>query len=491
MDGTQRPSPLDRVLRLFTDVRAGEGRSVLLLALNIFVLLTAYYVLKPIREALILGEAGPEFKAYAAAAMAILLVPLAATYGKLADRYPRRRLINVVTLFFVACIVVFYLLGQAGMSTGLVFFIWMGIFNVMVVAQFWAFANDVYTNEEGERLFPIVQVGGAAGAIVGAATVGQLIEPLGLFIPMLIAGGLLLLSLLITYHVDRRERARTEAMLPLGETTAMSPAATGEFRLDTGEFKNLREAVKEALERLEAGEDLEAEEPADEPEAGPAREPAFTATGAFQLVLRTRYLLFIGLLIVLLNWVNTNGENLLGFIVTDAANQFIGAFYSDFFFGVNVLALLLQLFVVSRVIKHFGVHVAIMILPVIAMGAYGLVAAVPALGYLRWAKTAENSTDYSLQNTVRHTLFLPTTREQKYKAKQVIDSFFWRVGDTLAGVTVLVVTSLLASNVRYFALLNMVLLAAWLFLAYRIGRMYKQLVASGRPPVTRPPRRAG
>jgi AAA family ATP:ADP antiporter len=228
---------------------------------------------------------------------------------------------------------------------------------------------------------------------------------------------------------------------------AISPAATGEFRLDTGEFKHLRELLKEALEREESGGKEEGGDAAPgagegvySPETPPQEAPS--TSGAFRLVLRTRYLLLIGFLIVLLNWVNTNGENLLGFIVTDAARQavaeaapgtltqgqFIGAFYSDFFVGVNVLTLVLQLFIVSRIIKYLGVHVAIMVLPVIALGAYGLVAAYPVLGYLRWAKTAENATDYSLQNTVRHTLFLPTTREQKYKAKQVIDSFFWRVG---------------------------------------------------------------
>ncbi|MEE8477172.1 MAG: hypothetical protein V3S19_02320, partial [Gemmatimonadales bacterium] len=120
-------SRLDRFMRLFSDVRAGEGAQALLLALNIFMVLTAYYVFKPIREALILGEWSAEVKSYLAAAMVVILVPVVQLYGRLADRFPRMRLINVVTFFFVACLVVFFLLGRAGVPLAIPFFIWVGI----------------------------------------------------------------------------------------------------------------------------------------------------------------------------------------------------------------------------------------------------------------------------------------------------------------------------------------------------------------------------
>ena len=105
---SSQPSTLDRFLRLFSDVRAGEGTQALLLGLNIFMVLTAYSVIKPIREALILGGWSAETKSYLAAAMVVILVPVVQVYGWLADRYPRMRLINAVTLFFVACLVAFF-----------------------------------------------------------------------------------------------------------------------------------------------------------------------------------------------------------------------------------------------------------------------------------------------------------------------------------------------------------------------------------------------
>ena len=494
MNGDRKPSLVDRALRLFAEVRAGEGATVVILALNVFILLTAYSMMKPIRSGLILVERGPEFTAYLYAAMAFILIPVIAGYGRLADRFPRRRLINMVTLFFAACCVAFFIAGTAGARIGIAFFLWIGIFSVMIIAQFWGFANDLYTNEEGERLFPIVAIGAATGAIAGSAVVGKLIEPFGLYLPMLFAGALLVLSLLLTNWVDRRERLRTEATVDPRLSTATSPAATGEFRMDTGEFKNLREALKEALEKEAKGETWSAEDV--ESESG-ARLELESGQGAFALVFRTRYLLYIAILVLLLNWVNTNGQNLLGFLVTDTAaraveagtaggvdaGQFISAFFSRFEFWYNVAALLIQLFLVSRIIKYLGVHVGIMILPLIALGSYGLIAFYPILEYVRWAKTAENATDYSLQNTVQNALFLPTTREQKYKAKQVTDSFSKRAGDTLAALTVFVVVSFLGTSIRAFAFLNIVLVLVWLAVAYRIGREYKELVRTGRPPV--------
>jgi len=138
--------------------------------------------------------------------------------------------------------------------------------------------------------------------------------------------------------------------------------------------------------------------------------------------------------------------------------------------------LLIQLFLVSRIFKYLGIRIAILILPIIAMGGYLLLAFYPVLGIVRWAKTAENATDYSLNNTVRHALFLPTNREEKYKAKQAIDSFFHRSGDVLSALIVFLGTQLLAFRTSHFALFNLLLVVIWLVLAFRIGILNKRLI---------------
>lgn len=438
----ERKSVLERLLGAFTDVKAGEGTTALLLALNVYLLLTTYYIVKPVREALILAGGGAEIKSYAAAGQAILLLGVVPAYAALASKVPRRRLINTVTLFFAACMAAFYALAKAGTPyLGVAFFLWMGIFNMMVIAQFWSFANDVYTPEQGKRLFPLVAFGASIGAVSGSLIAGRLIVPLGVEQMLVVAAVLLATTLLLTNTIDARERRNP------GEKPSTVTNAT-----DTDEV-------------LGRG-------------------------GAFQLVLNNRYLLLIALLMLFLNWVNTTGEYILGRVVSANAaaavasgqagnlseGQYIGKFYSDFFSVVNVVGVLLQLFIVSRVLKYLGVRVALLALPVIALTGYALLVFYPILNVVRWAKTAENATDYSLQNTVRNVLFLPTTREQKYKAKQAIDTFFVRLGDVLSALLVYVGTTFLAFKTTHFAYANLTLAGVWILLAIRIGLAHRALV---------------
>jgi AAA family ATP:ADP antiporter len=114
-------------------------------------------------------------------------------------------------------------------------------------------------------------------------------------------------------------------------------------------------------------------------------------------------------------------------------------------------------------------------MPVISLTGYSLMAIAPILSYIRIIKILENSTDYSLQNTVRHALFLPTSREAKYKAKQAIDTFFWRAGDMLSGISVFIMAAELKMGIQSFAAVNLVLVIVWLIIAALIGREYLKL----------------
>lgn len=439
---TDNRTRLERWLGTFAEVHPGEGPTALLLAANVFLILMAYYVLKPVREALILGEGSAELKSYMSALQVVLLMFIVPAYGRLVSRLPRMRLINVVTTIFAGCLVAFFLAAQAGIPIAIIFFLWIGIFNLMIVAQFWSFANDVYTKPEGERLFAIVGFGASLGAVVGARVADRLIEPLGINLLLLLGGALLVGQGMITNTIDRREQARRAAR----------------------------------------------------PKAVSAAKPA-ARTNAFTMVFQSRYLLLIALMLMLLNWVNTTGEYILGSIVEHSATeavaagqagglskeQIIGDFYSKYFTMVNVLGLVLQLFVVSRIVKYLGVGWAVMILPMIALGAYNVLVFLPILSAVLTAKVLENSTDYSLNNTVRNMLFLPCTYEQKFSAKQAIDSFFVRMGDVLSALLVFVGTTILALHPRGFAAVNAVLVLAWLLLAWRVGRTYTTMTTADRP----------
>jgi len=440
MEQLRPKNPLEKFLSLFTEVRPGEGGTAILLFINLFILMSSYYIMKPVREALILSGGGAEVKSYAAAGQALLLLGAVPLYSVLASRMTRMVLINTVTLFFTACLGVFYLLAQLDVPLGVIFYLWVGVFNLMVPAQFWAFSNDLYSPESGKRIFVIIAFGANSGAIFGSYITRQLAEPLGVYQLLLVAAGLLIFNLVLTNIVDARD---------------IKPEAAGK-----------RNENKDESEKT------------------------IGKGGAFQLVFKSKYLLLIAFLMLFLNWVNTTGEYILGKTVLNFAQeavtsgaaqdstlkQYITIFYAEFYGIVNIATLLIQLFVVSRILKYFDVRIAILVLPIIAMIGYSVLAFIPILAIVRSVKTAENSTDYSLQNTVRQILFLPTTREQKYKAKQAIDSFFVRVGDVMSALLVFVGTTWLSFNVKDFALFNLVLVFIWLILAYIIGKENKRLV---------------
>ena len=435
--GTPFPSEhkglVDRALSLFTDVRAGEGVGALLLATNVFYLLAFYQVLKIVRDALILSESGAVAASYASAGMAAALFVFVPAYGALASRVNRVWLISGVTIFFASHLLIFYALGSAGVRIGIAFYIWIGVFNMVAVAQFWAFANDLYSTERGKRLFPVVGIGASLGALVGAGLTAFFFKGMGPYTAMLIAAFGLLVPVALTIIVHRREGHQKDAK----------------------------------------------KEEAEKPVGGP---------GGFTLVFKQRYLLLIALLVLVYNLVNTLGQFMLNILISEEAARRIAAGTADgateaaligMLSGtvqtyVNLLALILQAFFVSRIFKYIGVRGALFILPAIAATGYTAMALIPTFLTMQWMKVFENGTDYSVQNTTRQALFLPTSREAKYKAKQAIDAFFVRFGDMLqAGVVYVGVQ--LALSVRGFAIVNMVLVGVWLLIVVGIRREHQKL----------------
>src|SRR3954468_13175200 len=190
-------SRVGRAIRKLIPVNRKEVLTVVLLALNVFVLLSCYYVLKVVREPLILLGGGAELKAYASAGQTILLLGVVPAFGWLASRVTRLRLLTTMQIIFMGCLVAFYVLAQAHAPIGLAFYLWVGIFNVLVVSNFWSFANDLFTEEEGKRLFAVIGIGASIGAIIGAFVPKLLHASLGVSGLMLVALGCLGASIVL------------------------------------------------------------------------------------------------------------------------------------------------------------------------------------------------------------------------------------------------------------------------------------------------------
>jgi AAA family ATP:ADP antiporter len=315
----------------------------------------------------------------------------------------------------------------------LVFFVWLGIFSVSLIAQFWSYANDIYTEEQGKRLFAIIAVGATSGAPVGSILAGWLYNNEVSSAMILLIPAVLLLAHLALYRVIGR-RVRGTA----GKPRKAKPLAKG---------------------------------------------------NGFSLVFKSRYLLLIAGLLVLLNIVNTTGGYILDSSVESLAKElaetdstldatgYVGGFYGTFYFWVNIAAIVIQALLVSRIVKYLGMAGALFILPVISLGAYSMVAFGAGFIIFRALKAAENSTDYSLMNTTKQLLWLPTSIGEKYKAKQAIDTFFVRAGDVISAGLVFAGTTWLGLSLAGFGVANVLFVLLWFGLALLLWRENKTATA--------------
>jgi AAA family ATP:ADP antiporter len=201
------------------------------------------------------------------------------------------------------------------------------------------------------------------------------------------------------------------------------------------------------------------------------------------VLLHDKYLLWIALATFLLNCVNSSGEylldrTLLQVLATDgvtgqAATLAVTRFKADYFWWVNVIGVLLQLFAVSRLLKLLTVRRALFVLPAVAFLSYGVMFAAPVLALIRLGKIAENSLDYSLQNTARQALFLVGTRAEKYLGKTTIDTLVVRLGDVFAAILIFF-SARMGLHFRAFALVILALISCWSVALVMLGREHKK-----------------
>ncbi len=434
--GSDKNDDRIRLLAPIAEVRRSELGPAVVSLLWIFLAITAYYIIKPIRGQALQDLIGVDNKPTALVATTIFIGFFAYGYGKIVPRVERPKLIVGTYVIFLACIAAFAVaLTSAGALTGYIFFVWVSTFSVMIVSQFWALEADIWTRDEGARLFAFIGLGTVSGGIAGSALT-KVAKSLPTWQMLAVSGGILLICLPMALYILRYGARKQSA--------AAAAAA------------------------------------AEAPKKDAAPEKPEKEVNAISMVLGSPYLRLIAAMTLILNLVNSNNEWILDKLFGLQGDGDSRTFYADFYFWQNLLTAFIQFFITGRIQRRFGARVALLFLPLVGMLGGSAFLLVPTLAVIRGMKIAENATDYSIQSNTREFLYLPTTKLEKYAAKNVNDTFVVRMGDLVAAgsieVAKILILQIPEAGLKVLVGVNLVLAAAWLFIVVRIGVLNGRLM---------------
>ncbi len=476
-------------LRRVVNVHPGEVRGLLWAFVYFFCLLTAWYVLRPVRDEMgvAAGVANLQWLFTGTFFVMLLAVP---AFGALVARLPRRRFIPWVYRFFIASLLGFWLLLQWGVAKAQVasaLFMWASVFNLFVVTVFWGLMADLFRYEQGRRLFGFIAAGGTAGALVGPSLTALLAQPLGPVNLLLVSALVLELATRCAKVLLRDPPAALD--VAVGEAAAGPEHSAPPLAAAAGEVRPARDALASAASaslgpagpKGAASPTAGRTEGGGDPSAPRSSRGAEEAVGGGMLdglveVARSPYLMMICAHVLLLSLVNT-------FLYFQQAQIVAGAFESpaertrvfaliDLSVGLATLAI--QLLFTGRVMLRFGVGVSLALLAVVTMAGFAALAVAPILAVIIAFQAIKRAAEFALANPARETLFTVVTREQKYKSKSFIDTAVFRGGDAASGwlYTGLRHLGLESSAIAWIAV---PVSAAWAVLLLRLGAAQSRL----------------
>ncbi len=429
------------ILGRAVDVRPAERRALVLGFAYFFALLASYYLLRPIREEMGIRSGVGSLQWNFTATFAALLVAVP-VYSALFARVPRARAVPAVYRFFLLNLVAFWALFRLGVSPVAVarsFYVWLSVFNLLVVSVFWSFMADLFSAEQGKRLFGFVAAGGSLGAILGSATAGLLVGPIGI-------AGIVALS---------------AALLELSARSAVALARWAHRRPD----------APDAPEGSPAAAIAVATRHDERPVGG-------TVLSGVTAVIRSPYLLALAAQMLLFTLGSTflyfQQARMVAEAIPDSARR--TALFAAVDFAVNVSAFALQSLATGRLAAAFGLGPALTAVPVLTGAGLAALAAVPSIWVLAPLQAVRRVGHYALERPARDVLFTVVPREEKYKSKGFIDTVVYRGGDLLAAWTYALLAGV-GLGPRALALsavpATVVSLAVALWLARRERRMEK------------------
>lgn len=415
----------------------GEGRALLWSFSYFFALLCSYYIIRPMRDEMgILG--GVENLQWLFTGTLLAMTAAIPLFGWISSRFPRRRFLPYVYLFFISMLVLFYFLLEeqsAQVHVARAFFIFASVFNLFVVSVFWSFMADLYSNAQARRLFGFIAAGGTVGALTGPALTVLLVQPVGTQNLLLVSAAFLLWTIV--------------CIAKLSAWSVTNVTIRNEEAEDEGE-----EQVSRPRDELIGG----------------------GIWSGITMVLRSPYLLGICLLMLLFTTLATFLYFMQAQIIRDAFADSAQrtAVFASIDLAVNALTLVTQIFLTSRLIKWFGLAVALAIIPVLLAIGFIVLGISPVLGVLLVVQVIRRAGNYAVMRPAREMLYVVLSREEKYKAKNFIDTVVYRTGDAISAWVYAGMRSV-GMSLSTIALIAVPLALVWAWVAFGLGRQQTKI----------------
>jgi len=408
-------------------IEANEIKVVLLSFSFVFTLMSAYYILRPIRDAMSSNWTDAELSTLFTMTFLFSFIAVA-VYGAACSRVRVGRLIPGVYGFFASSFFLFYGVIQATPEAawvGKTYYVWVSVFSLFQISVFWSFMADIFSKEQALRLFGFIAAGSSIGAIVGPLIALALAAPLGEANLMLIAAVLLLVPMVVTGLLEKAKHS---------------------------DFHNDDSARKDDYQRNIGGNPL----------------------AGFTLFFKDPYLLGIGLFILLYTAISTfvyfELKNLL--VVFDSETRV--QIWAGMDFAVNTLAIGTAMFGTGRIATRFGLAVTLALVPVVIVAGLLVVAMAPMIGVVVGLQIVRRAGNYAITRPGREMLFTHVDRESRFKAKSVIDIVVYRGGDAATAWVFTGLTQGLGLGLAAVAVIGAGIAALWALVAARLGRAYGQ-----------------
>ncbi|MDD1749071.1 MAG: hypothetical protein LUO89_04265 [Methanothrix sp.] len=431
---SEKKSVVTRILQRTVDVKADEVQALLWSCVYFFCVMSAYYVIRPIRDEMGVA-AGVENLPWLFTGTLAGMIVLNPPFSALVTNLPRVRFVSITYRFFMANLFIFYLLlqsttGATNIWVGRVFYIWTAVFNLFVVSVFWGFMADTFTSGQGRRLFGFIGAGGTLGGILGSGITATLVGRLG---PThLLVGSMMLLEI---------------AVQSMGRLSRLSERS-GDHRWATRTEEPVGGKVLAGLTHV-------------------WQSPYLLAICAYMF-----------LFTILSTFLYFEQANIVARSFTHRAAR--TALFAKIDLWVNILTLSTQVFLTHRIVKALGVAITLTLVPILTVIGFGALGFLPALSVVVVFQVLRRSGNFAVARPTREMLFTVIPRENKYKAKSFIDTFVYRLGDQV-GAWTSGLMGFIGLSVAGFAFVAVPISAVWVMCGLWLGR--KQEALAARPSI--------